>query len=42
MRFFLRTMPTDALEAGLTGEQLRARIKGHILGVRSVVRRYQR
>lgn len=32
----------DALEPGLTGPELQARIKGHILGVSSVVRRYQR
>lgn len=32
----------DALKPGLTGDELRAAIKGHILGVSSVVRRYQR
>ncbi|MEB0090239.1 YbhB/YbcL family Raf kinase inhibitor-like protein [Pseudomonas sp. CCI4.2] len=32
----------DALKPGLSGDELRAAIKGHILGVSSVVRRYQR
>ncbi|WP_297840115.1 YbhB/YbcL family Raf kinase inhibitor-like protein [Pseudomonas sp.] len=32
----------DALKPGLTGDEFRAAIKGHILGVSSVVRRYQR
>jgi hypothetical protein len=42
IQLYALDLAPDALEAGLTGEQLRARIKGHVLGVSSVVHRYQR
>ena len=42
IQLFALDLAPDALEAGLTADELRARIKGHVLGNTSVVRRYQR
>jgi Raf kinase inhibitor-like YbhB/YbcL family protein len=42
IQLYALDLAPDALEAGLTSTELRARIKGHVLGNTSVVRRYQR
>lgn len=42
IQLFALDLAPDALAPGLTADQLRARIMGHVLGNTSVVRRYQR
>lgn len=42
IQLYALDLAPDALPAGLTRDELLAKIKGHVLGVSSVVRRYQR
>ncbi|MFS2157017.1 YbhB/YbcL family Raf kinase inhibitor-like protein [Pseudomonas sp. Pseusp122] len=42
IQLYALDLAPDAIEAGLTSTELRARLKGHVLGNTSVVRRYQR
>lgn len=42
IQLYALDLAPDALPAGLTREELLGKIKGHVLGVSSVVRKYQR